>query len=131
MWKQAVEKKIDEGKSISDVWWQMGLIVLLESALALFAGFIFLAGAIMFIVRVVVLWLVMIFSPIAFLGMILPSMEKYSKMWWEYLIGQSFFAPAFLFMFMLVTKFINSDFVESIFKASSGRHFRFNDSFRA
>ena len=37
----------------------------------------------MFIVRVVVLWLVMIFSPIAFLGMILPSMKKYSGMWWE------------------------------------------------
>ena len=97
----------------------MGLIVLLESALALFAGFILLAGAIMFIARVVVLWLVIIFSPIAFLGMILPSMQKYSGMWWSYLIGQSFFAPAFLFMFMLVTKFINSDFVDSIFKASA------------
>ena len=119
LWKQAVEKKIDEGKSISDVWWQMGLIVLLESALALFAGFILLAGAIMFVIRVVVLWLVIIFSPIAFLGMILPSMKQYSGMWWKYLIGQSFFAPAFLFMFMLVTKFINSDFVDSIFKASA------------
>lgn len=119
LWKQVVEKKIDEGQSISDVWWQMGLIVLLESALALFAGFILLAGAIMFVIRVVVLWLVMIFSPIAFLGMILPSMGQYSKMWWSYLIGQSFFAPAFLFMFMLVTKFINSDFVDSIFKTSA------------
>ena len=45
--------------------------------------------------------------------------QKYSTMWWEYLISQSFFAPAFLFMFMLVTKFINSDFVDSIFKASA------------
>ena len=34
-WKQVIEKKIDEGKSISDVWWQMGLIVMLESVLAL------------------------------------------------------------------------------------------------
>lgn len=119
LWKQKVEEMIDKGESISGVWWQMGLIILLESALALFAGFILLAGAIMFIARVVVLWLVMIFSPIAFLGMVLPSMEKYSKMWWGYLIGQSFFAPAFLFMFMLVTKFINSDFVDSIFKASA------------
>jgi len=118
-WKQVLQDKIDKGESISDAWWQMGLILILESGLMLFAGFILLAGAIMFVVRVVVLWLVMIFSPIAFLGMILPSMGKYSKMWWDYLIGQSFFAPAFLFMFMLVTKFINSDFIDSIFKTSS------------
>ena len=118
-WKQVLQDKIDKGESISDAWWQMGLILILESGLMLFAGFILLAGAIMFVVRVVVLWLVMIFSPIAFLSMILPSMQKYSGMWWKYLIDQSFFAPAFLFMFMLVTKFINSDFIDSIFKTSS------------
>jgi len=117
-WKQVLQDKIDKGESISDAWWQMGLILILESVLAIFAGFILLAGAIMFVVRVVVLWLVMIFSPLAFLGMILPSMQKYSKMWLDYLIGQSFFAPAFLFMFMLVTKFINSDFIDSIFRVS-------------
>src|SRR3989338_486371 len=95
------------------------IIILSEAVLAIYAALILLVGAIMFILRVVVLWLVMIFSPIAFFGMILPSMQKYSGMWWKYLIDQSFFAPAFLFMFMLVTKFINSDFVDSIFKASA------------
>jgi len=118
-WKQVLDDSISKGGTYTSTWWQMALILLLESALALFAGFILLAGAIMFVVRVVVLWLVIIFSPLAFLSMVLPSMEKYSKMWWEYLINQSFFAPAFLFMFMLVTKFINSDFVDSIFEVSS------------
>lgn len=118
LWKTAVDEALKKGESISGLWWQMGLIILLESALALFAGFILLAGTIMFVVRVVVLWLVMIFSPLAFLGMILPNMKKYSDMWWGHLIGQSFFAPAFLFMFMLVTKFINSNFIDSILTTS-------------
>ena len=118
LWKQVVEAKRDEGVNINGVWWQAALIILLESALALYAGFILLAGAIMFVLRVVVLWLIMIFSPIAFLGMILPSMKEYSGMWWKYLIGQSFFAPAFLFMFMLATTFINSKFIKSIFQVA-------------
>ena len=50
----------------------------------------------MFVLRVVVLWLVMIFSPIAFLGMILPSMQKYSGMWWSYLIVLIIFRSRFL-----------------------------------
>lgn len=116
--EEVAEMAIKNGDKLSGLWWQMGLIILLETALALFAGFILLAGAIMFIARVVVLWLVMIFSPLAFLGIILPNMKKYSDMWWGYLIGQSFFAPAFLFMFMLVTKFINSNFLDSIFETS-------------
>ena len=118
-WKQVLDDAISKGGTYTSTWWQMALILLLESALALFAGFILLAGAIMFVARVVILWMVMIFSPLAFLSMVLPSMGKYSKMWWEYLIGQAFFAPAFLFMFMLVTKFINSDFINSIFESSS------------
>ena len=51
-------------------------------------------------------------------------MDKYSKMWWSYLIGQSFFAPAFLFMFMLATKFINSKLIESLLKITEKRQFK-------
>src|SRR3989338_1928359 len=54
LWKQVVEAKRDEGVNINGVWWQAALIILLESALALYAGFILLAGAIMFVLRVVV-----------------------------------------------------------------------------
>jgi len=113
-WKQVAAKAIENGEGFMSTLWRMAIIIWLEIALAIFSVFILLAGAIMFVARIVILWVVMIFSPIAFLGMILPSMGKYSKMWWEYLINQSFFAPAFLFMFMLATKFINSGFVDKL-----------------
>ena len=98
--------------------WKIVIIIGSTISLALFASFILLAGAIMFIIRVVILWILMIFSPLAFLGMILPSMKSYSTMWWKNLIDQSFFAPAFLFMFMLATKFVNANLMDSILKTT-------------
>ena len=67
-WKQVLEKATKSGESFMDTLWRVLIIILFESALAIFAAFILLAGAIMFILRVVVLWLVIIFSPIAFFG---------------------------------------------------------------
>lgn len=110
-WQKVVARTLKKDEKFPSTIGRLILIILLETALALFSAFILFAGAAMFIFRIVLLWMVMIFSPIAFLGMILPSMGKYSKMWWDYLINQAFFAPAFLFMFMLSTKFINNDMI--------------------
>jgi len=104
------------GEKFIDTIGRIIIITLLETALALFSAFILLIGATMFIARIAILWIVMIFSPIGFLGMVLPSMEKYSQMWWKYLIDQSFFAPAFLFMFFLSTKFVNSGMMKGLLK---------------
>ncbi|NUQ56876.1 MAG: hypothetical protein HUT38_00010 [Candidatus Paceibacter sp.] len=109
-----IQQAYNEGGGFSESVFTLALPVLLEAALAILAAFVLFAGAIMFVVRVVVLWMVMMFSPIMIIGVVLPSMKKYSSQWWGYLIGQSFFAPAFLFMFVLVTKLINSDFLKSI-----------------
>lgn len=109
------DEAIRTGKSFGNIAWKMGIIILLHTALALLAAFILFAGAIMFVARVVILWFVIIFAPVGFLGMAVPNMKKYSSQWWSYLIGQSFFAPAFLFMFMLVTKLVNAQFVQSVF----------------
>jgi hypothetical protein len=51
--------------------------------------------------RVIVILILLVVSPIAFAAMILPNTQKISKEWWESLIGQSFFLPAFL-LFILV-----------------------------
>ena len=115
-WLGVINAANKNGEKLIDTVGRMILIILLETALALFSAFILFIGATMFIARVAILWIVMIFSPIGFLGMVLPSMEKYSKMWWEYLMNQSFFAPAFLFMFFLSTKFVNSNMMKGLLK---------------
>ena len=113
-WYNVVGYAQKEGETFTGTLSRMVLIILMETALAIFSAFILLVVAIMFIARIVILWMVMIFSPIAFIGMVLPGMSKYSKMWLDYLINQSFFAPAFLFMFMLSTKFVNSEMIAGL-----------------
>lgn len=68
---------------------------IMGSIMLLVAAFVFFAVAILFIIRYVVLILVLILSPIAFLSFVLPQLEKYRSQWWEALSGQAFFAPIY------------------------------------
>ncbi len=76
----------------------MILIYLGSSLVYLVAGYVFLAGAIMMIVRSVTLMILMIFSPFAFLGFALPKGGSFASQWLSKLIGSTFVAPAFIFM---------------------------------
>ncbi len=73
----------------------------------LIAGFVFLSGAIMMIVRTVTLILLMIASPFAFLSFALPGGGSYANKWLSKLIGNAFVAPAFLGMLYLDIIIIN------------------------
>lgn len=62
---------------------------------------VFGAGAFMLTARFIALIFYMIFSPVMFLGWILPSFNSYSKQWWSGFFQKAFFAPAYLFMLFL------------------------------
>jgi hypothetical protein len=65
---------------------------------------VLLAGAIMLIVRAVVLVFLMVLSPIGFAGLAVPFLEPYAKLWWNKLLSQSFFAPVFLLLIFIGLK---------------------------
>lgn len=54
------------------------------------------------IVRFVALIILLILSPIGYLGNILPSMKKYASQWWKTLIAQCAFAPVYMILIYLV-----------------------------
>lgn len=59
--------------------------------------YILMSTSVLFIVRTVSLIFALVFSPLPWLGMILPKFEeKISGKYWENLINQAFFAPAFM-----------------------------------
>ncbi len=60
-------------------------------------AYAFAFGAFLLIIRFVMLILLMIFSPIAFLPDVLPGFGEYRKKWWSTLLSQAFFAPVYLF----------------------------------
>ena len=64
-------------------------------------AYVFLAGAIMIIIRFVVLNIYMVFSPFMFLGWVFPALQSYSRDYWSGFLRQAFFAPAFVFMLYL------------------------------
>jgi hypothetical protein len=64
-------------------------------------GFVFAAGAFILFVRFFTLIFLMIFSPIMFIGFILPKLGGYATKWWERFFNQALVGPAFIFMIYL------------------------------
>lgn len=92
------------------------IIGILGSIMFLIASFAFLAGAFFLISRYVILIFLMIFSPIAFVGMILPATKTYTTQWVNMLFKQAFFAPIYFLLTWFVISIINSP----AYKASLG-----------
>jgi hypothetical protein len=84
------------------------IIFLMGSVLFVIVAFAFFAVAIMFIIRYITLILLLMLSPIAYMGMALPQLKKYSSDWWASLNGQLLFAPIYMIMTMIVITLITS-----------------------
>jgi len=78
--------------------------MLFGTVILLIAAFSIAAAAIYFIVRMVSLWLLMIFAPIAWISMIVPGAPEiggYWNKWWGEFLKWSFFAPVYMFFIYL------------------------------
>ncbi len=76
--------------------------------LILIASFVFFAISILFIVRYVALLILLMLSPIAYMGMALPFMNYYSKQWWESFKAQLLFGPIFMIMMWVILTLMKS-----------------------
>ncbi len=66
-------------------------------------GVTFLVMALLFIIRIIALAVLIIFSPIAFTGSIIPGLQEKASGWWTQLFNYSFFAPIMIFMLYIAT----------------------------
>lgn len=80
------------------------------AVLLLVTAFVFIAGAILFIIRTIVLIFLMILAPLAFLSMILPKTEQYWNQWLSALINQSFFATIYMALLYIVIAIVKGDY---------------------
>jgi hypothetical protein len=88
--------------------WNIVIVGLGGSVLMLVTSFVLLAAAVLFLIRVVVLIGVLMFSAIAIASYALPQTKKIFDVWLNYLLKYAFFAPAYLLMMYLVTVMITS-----------------------
>lgn len=79
----------------------MGLTI---AVLLTLIGFVFAAGAFLMLARFFYLLFLMMFSPIMFLGFVLPKMQNISSDWWKRLISQTIMGPAYLFMLLIALR---------------------------
>lgn len=94
--------KMDEGPI--DVWTNQGVAMALNpfvGAIFLLVGtFIVISLAIVFVARGIVIMMLAILSPLAFLAAVVPGQDKYWKMWLGKLVNWSFFAPLSFFLLL-------------------------------
>ena len=60
--------------------------------------------AVLFAIRTIALTILLIFSPLGFVGIAVPALNKYANQFWETLIQYVFFGPAMLFMIVVSIK---------------------------
>lgn len=85
--------------------------------LFIITAFVFFAGAILLLIRFVVLNIYMILSPIMFLGWIFPSLASYSINYWKGFLSRAFFAPIYLIL-LYFSYFVMSQYASLINNAS-------------
>lgn len=79
--------------------------------LALFAtigAIVFFAASIMLAIRVVILTLLVVVSPMGFAGMAIPPLRKLAGDWWTRVIHQAFYAPIMLLLILISLKIADS-----------------------
>ena len=89
-------------------------MTLLATAVNIVGLIVFLSVALIFITRVIGLWLAMIVVPFAFLSYTVPAMQDFDlvgwKKWWPETLKLAFLAPVFIFFLYLIIKFLNAGF---------------------
>ena len=88
------------------------IVTLLASAFNVVGFIVFLSVGLLFVLRVVSLWVAMIFAPLAFFSYAAPGMQDLEmvgwKKWWPETIKVAFLAPMFIFFIFLILKFLKS-----------------------
>jgi hypothetical protein len=94
------------------------VLYLMSAVVVGILGFVFAAFAALVTIRFFVLILLMIGSPIAFIALALPEADL-GENWFEWLIGQSFFAPAMMLMLYITLVLGKSMKESSLFSGSN------------
>lgn len=90
------------------------LVTILAIIINIVGMITFLSVGLIFISRVIGLWFVMIFAPLAFFSYTVPSMRNKPiigwTQWWEELFNLSVLAPIFIFFLYLILRFVKEGF---------------------
>ncbi len=96
------------------------LIGIFGSVFMVVAAFVFFAAAVLFLIRAITLMMLMILSPLAFVGLLLPGASGMAHEWWHKLWSQAFFAPLYMALAYIVVRAINDSSFQKFLAGSAG-----------
>ncbi len=79
----------------------------MATLMLIIAGFVLAAGAILLIIRFVVLVLILCFSPVLFAATVFPATQEHARNLWGKLLSYSFFAPVYLLLLIVSINVLN------------------------
>ncbi len=92
-------KKLETGNIV--------ILSLFASIFILILTFLFLVVALLLFTRLIILVILMVLSPMAYLGWVFPGMKDSSDKWWNALWEQVFFAPIYMLMTLVIITIIS------------------------
>jgi hypothetical protein len=98
----AAFQKDPQGTDVNDN--QVTVTIIMLALFSTIGALVLFAGAIMLILRAVILSFLMVLAPIGFAGMAIPPLQSLAKRWWDKLLSESFFAPVFLLLIFISLK---------------------------
>lgn len=99
-------------------------LIIISGAIMLYAAYTFLIAGLSFLGRLIELWVLIIFSPFAFMSSVVPKLSHIEGIGWEQwlkkLLSVSFMAPIFMFFMYLIFKLVNTPIFDFIDKEKDG-----------
>ncbi|MDD3662579.1 MAG: hypothetical protein PHT84_01800 [Candidatus Pacebacteria bacterium] len=87
------------------------LIVIMASVVNIVGLITFLSAALVFVARVIGLWMAMILAPLAFFSYTVPKLQEVDtigwKKWWPETLKLAFLAPVFMFFIYIIIRFLS------------------------
>src|SRR3989344_5569405 len=100
-------------------------IILISGAIMLFAAWCFFVAAFAFLMRVIELWVLIIFSPFAFMSFSIPLLAHTEYIGWDAwskrLLKVSFMAPSYMFFMYFIFKLIQANIFKDMLPESGSR----------
>jgi len=86
----------------------VGVVSIGGSAFFVVTAFVFFSVAIMFLIRYITIIFLLILSPVAFMGNLVPKLSDKVGEWWKTLSNQLIFPPVFMMITWVVATIINN-----------------------
>lgn len=103
---------ISGGGAVSTSQLKILLNMLLGAVFMIITAFVLFAAAILFFIRMIALWILLIFAPMAWLAMILPATRSMWNKWWHEFFKWIIFAPVYAFFIYLTVAVINNNILQ-------------------